>query len=309
VLTEERSYSLSESAEALLAKAGDTTPRFETGYSLDEVCGMMGPCELALMWARSGSGKSTWMLNVIRNSQEVPTAVFNMEMVAASQHEWLTAMSCNLPFSERELNNAMADEDHPLREQAIAAVRSLDRRYPYLTFESPESPTVSDLARSIDIIGDVWGVIPQRVFIDHLGWMAGAKDYEGVIRTTRDLQTLAKNFGIAIIVVQQTTRGGDEFGRNNGHVPVTMSSGVYGGEDAADWIFGMYRPERDPKFHKLHNGYLEPSKYEKLVLEYEAVRGITKLQVIKNRRFGVIHEEGISLRYDQHSRRLIEENV
>lgn len=77
--------------------------RFGMGWSVDDTCGMLGLGELALMWARSASGKSTWMLNVVRNSPTIPTLIVNMEMTARKQSEWLLPMTFDLETPAREI--------------------------------------------------------------------------------------------------------------------------------------------------------------------------------------------------------------
>lgn len=302
--------SVDAAVEDLLAFSAENVPRFPTGYSLDDTCGMIAQSELGLMWARSASGKSTWMLNVIRESQDVPTVVFNMEMTARRQVEWLVSMTFDLGTPAFDVEEVLRRGSlDPRNEELVRSLKEMSLRYPHLNFVSPPSPpTVEDLARSVDAIEDRSGTRPQRVFVDHLSLMKGARNYEDLTKTAALLHTWAMSDELAVIAIQQTGRGGGEGVRNDGHVPVTLSSGVYGGEDAADWIWGMHRPERDPKFHKLGlRGALTADKYEKLMLEHAEVEGITVLQLIKNRPYGETRDRGIDLRYDSYNRRLREE--
>lgn len=81
---------------------------------------------------------------------------------------------------------------------------------------------------------------------------------------------------------------------------------MYAGEADADWIYGMYRPDRDPKFKKSRYSFSDPADFEAMVYDYERVKGITIFQVVKNRPFGDTLENGIELRYSVHTRRLEE---
>lgn len=283
------------------------TPRFQTGYSLDDSCGMMGPGELALLWARSGSGKSTLLLNWLAASPHVPTAIFNMEMTPRRQIEWLAAMTFDLETPARDIEEVMRwGADDPRYDEIIASLRAMKTRYPGLNFFQPATPTVKDMAMAVDAIEDRTGIRPQRVFIDHLTLMKDARDYDGVGRTAGALHSWAMSDGLLVVAIQQTGRGGNQEGRNDGHLPVTLSSGVFAGEHDADWIWGLYRPERDPKFHKLTGYSLEPAKREALAIEQANVRGVTRLQLIKNRPYGETRDDGIILRYNSHNRRLTE---
>src|SRR3546814_18330677 len=89
--------------------------------------------------------------------------------------------------------------------------------------------------------------------------------------------------GCAIYVLQQTGRSDGNGGRNDGHLPLTMTSGLYGGEADADWVFGMYRPERAPKYRKSRYQFDDPNDWYQMLEDREQVRGITILQVLKNR--------------------------
>lgn len=284
--------------------------RFPTGYSVDDTCGMIGPGELGLLWARSGSGKSTWLLNILASSPKVPTAIFNMEMTPRRQIEWLMAMTFNLKTPARLIDEVLAQGDttDECYLEIASSLRAMNTRYPTLHFFNPEkAPSVTDFAKAVDSVEDSTGIRPQRVFVDHLTLMANARDYEGVTRTAGALHSWAMSDELAVIAIQQTGRsGGADGGRNDGHLPVTLSSGVYGGEHDADWIWGMYRPERDPKFHKLSGYQLDGTKREALAIEQAAVSGVTKFQLIKNRPYGETREEGITLRYDSHNRKLYE---
>ena len=303
---------VTEAGDAFWEFVASDIPRFPTGYSLDDTCGMIAQRELGLMLARSAVGKSTWMLNVIRASQDVPTVVFNMEMSARMQFEWLVAMTfCeDLNISADDLESVARNPRDPRHEALVTTRRAMHYRYPALNFEQfDESPTVDSLARLVDAIEQKRGIRPQRVFIDHLSLMKGCRDYEGLTRTGALLHTWAMEDDLAVIAIQQAGRtGGSDGGRNDGHVPTTISSGVYGGEDAADWIWGMYQPQKDPKFAKLSQRFgMEVKKYEALMLEYEEVRGVTRLQVVKNRMNGNTDLTGVKLRYDRRTRQLREE--
>lgn len=283
--------------------------RFPTGWSVDDSCGMVGVGELALLWARSGAGKSTVALNIIRNSPSVPTLVVNMEMTARRQIEWLTSMTYDLATPSRYIEAVLkeADED-PRFDELDQALVGMGRTYPNLHFVMPPRPSVSDLQYVVEDIQDATGVRPLRVFIDHLGLMKGCTDYSGYSITAGALHSWAMNDDLALYVLQQTGRGGDS-GKNDGHIPVSLSSGVYAGEADADWIFGIYRPDKDPKLKKSRWQFNYPDEYQRMLDDYERVRGITVFQVIKNRPFSDVLETGIELSYQPHSRLLIEQDA
>lgn len=304
------SFSADAAVADLFGFAAADVPRFDTGFSLDDTCGRIGPSEFALMWARSGSGKSTWLLNVISNSPKVPTVVFNMEMSPRRQMEWLCAMSFDLEVPAREMDDVLrAGTADPRYGELVSALKAMQTRYPDLSLVSSQSaPSLVDLAMEVDAIEDKTGVRPVRVFIDHLTLLKDARNYENVTTMAAALHSWAMNEGLAVIAIQQTGRGSsDGASRNDGHLPVTLSSGIYAGEHDADWIWGLFRPERDPYFKKQRWDFKKEDDYLEMLHRYQQVKGIAKLQLIKNRPYGEVREQGIDLEYSAHNRRLIEQ--
>lgn len=300
-------FNVSQAAEDLLRFAEDGRPHFGFGYSLDEDCGMIGPGELGLLRARSSVGKSTVVLNIISNTPKVPTVVFNMEMTPRRQAQWLACMTYDFTIPARYVDDALHSGSPSERDELIAGLRAMENYYPSLTFVMPDGPTVEDLAMTVDDIEDETGVRPQRVFIDHLKLMKYGKDYDGVNATTSKLHKWALADELAVICLQQVQRsGGGDFGRNDGHIPLGLSDGTFGGEDDADWIWGIYRPDKDPLFKKPPYYFKDERKYEEMLRRHSQVKGQTKLQVIKNRPYGSVNEEGITLYYDAHTMRLKE---
>lgn len=291
----------------LVGFAQSNHTRFGTGWSIDDICGEIGVGEMALMWARSSGGKSTWTLNMIANTPEVPTLVINMEMTPRRQIEWLSSMTFHLPVPGRELETVLRrGPQDPHYGECIGLLEQMPERYPHLHFANPSRPTVSDIKVIMDDIEDATGVRPQRVFIDHLGLLAGAEEgYAGYAKNTANLHSLAMSQSIALIVLQQVGRGGAE-GRNDGHRPVTFGDGLYTGEQDADWVYGLYRPDRDPQFKKGQHQFDDPNDYWEMRDRYLAVKGQVILQVIKNRPYSDVHEEGITLMFESYTRRYTE---
>ena len=296
-----------DAAEDLIEFTSEQGQRFSTGWSVDETCGRVGIGELALVWARSSAGKSTWMLNVLANTPAVPTVIFNMEMTARRQLEWMTSMAYDLEVSARDMDTALGDASHKQHGEALSAVRDFPRLFPHLYFVSPSRPSVADLKASVDAIEAKTGVRPQRVFIDHLTLMDGATSYENVMRMGSALHVWAMEADLAVYCLQQTGRGGAGDGQSNdGHIPVSLSSGVFAGEHDADWIFGLFRPDRNPEFRKQRYQFKTSEAYEAMLDRKATSQGVTMMQVVKNRPYSDLCLDGIELRYNMHNRRLIE---
>lgn len=280
-----------------------------TGYSLDDVCGKMSTGEMGLVWARSSAGKSTVLLNFIANTPEIPTVFFNMEMTSRTLAEWLTTMSVDLGvpyYLLRELIQHGADD---ARYSSVMEKLDKAKQYnaPAVWFVEARSPSVDDFARIVDNITVETGIRPVRILVDHLSLMANARDYENVSRTGAELHQWAQDDDLAVLVAQQTGRSGGENGqRNDGHMPVTLSSGLYAGEHDADWIYGVWRPERDPKYRKTQSEFKSNDTFHQTKAEYDRIKGLSRLAVIKNRPNGILCEEGIDIWFDSATRKLIE---
>jgi hypothetical protein len=281
--------------------------RFGTGWSIDETCGQVGTGELALVIARSGSGKSTWFLNIIANTPKVPTLVMNMEMQPRIQALWLTAMTFPMTAWAREMEDIMRAGPEDARWHEVHnALAEFPEVYPNLHFVMPNRPNVADIPIILDDIADATGVRPKRVFIDHMKFLAGSeRGFDGYTQISSKTKEVAMESDCAIYLLQQTKRGEGQGEPNDGHLPVKFGSGMYGGEEDADWMFGLFRPERDPRFRKTPEqvGY---EKWAELGIQRAAVKDQLRCQVIKNRVFSELQEDGIVLHYNPQSRKLTE---
>lgn len=279
--------------------------RFGTGWSVDQACGQVGLGELALVWGRSGCSKSTWILNVIANTPSVPTLVVNMEMQPYQQVQWLASMSLDLEVPGRDIEEVLHDPDDDRHTRLNQALDRLPSVYSALHFVRPRRPGVDDLTIMLDDVEDSTGVRPVRVFIDHMGLMNVSPDYSGFTRLAGDLHAWALEESVALYVLQQTGRGaGGDGQRNDGHIPVTLSSGVFAGEADADWVYGLYRPDRHPKYKRQRWDYNDTAAYLRVQSELTEVRDVTVFQVLKNRPFSDVLDQGIRLKFDRQTRRL-----
>jgi hypothetical protein len=227
-------------------------------------------------------------------------------MTARRQIEWLLSMTYDLQAPARSIEEVLRDPSDPRYQEVAACLTALGDAYPNVCFVTPEQPTVSDLECVLEDIEAQTGIKPVRMFIDHVGLMKGASDYQGMVVTTSQLHSMAMRQGVAVNALQQTARGAGDQGRNDGHLPLTMASGMYGGEADADWVFGMYRPERAPKFKRSRYQFDDPNDWYQMLDDRKLVEGITVLQVLKDRPFADLNEDGIQLRYEPHNRRLEE---
>lgn len=301
-------FSYGEALDQYIESSQNPDGGLGTGYSLDNECGLMSPGELGLVWARSGAGKSTLLLNIIHNTPDIPTVFFNMEMRARTMAEWLATMGGSLGVDYKVLAEVILNgEDDPRHLEVMEALEKSKAEAPKVWFVEPRSPDVDDLRRVVDEIAVESGIDPVRIMVDHLQLLRGTRDYEGTTVMGERLHQWAQDDNLAVLCAQQTGRSGGASGeRNDGHLPVTLSSGVFGGEHDADWIYGAWRPERNPHFRKSRGEFKKEDDFQQMLAEKRRVRGMTHFAVIKNRPFGTLMEDGATLFWNYTTRKLEE---
>ena len=153
----------------------------------------------------------------------------------------------------------------------------------------PSKPSWDDLYKWVDTVK------PKNtpIFVlDHLKLMKrgfAKGEAERVAMLAEDAKAFAKNAGCALLLIHQVARSeGDK--KNHGHLPLTLESAMYGGEQDVDVMLGMYRPARDPQMDLVEKKNREREVY---------------LQVLKNRH-GPSHPDGIPIEWDLPSMRFRE---
>jgi hypothetical protein len=98
------------------------------------------------------------------------------------------------------------------------------------------------------------GEPPRVVFIDYLKLMTrkgqfGYGDNSRIPQLVEELQLWSTEHDTAVVALHQLSRNDEHGGQNsrsNGHIPMTLTQLMYGGEDSADIVLGTYRPAMDP---------------------------------------------------------------
>lgn len=288
-----------DAIDELLRKASEGGERYPIGYSYDETHGRIGAGELGLILARTGVGKSTFVTNMLSRTAEVPTVFFSLEMGRAQVAAWLVCCTFNLSVPAKEIEAVLNPaNDDPRYDEALAACLAFKRTFPHLHVVDPPVRTVKAFIETVDAIWDDTGVRPLRVVIDHLTLMHATQDYAGVDATTKEMHRWARNDALAVLCLQQSPRNsGDGKTRNDGHLPPALASGIFGGEDSADWVWGLYQEGLDPKYR---------TQLAQMGSEYAQVANTTRFNLIKNRATGELNPLGLRLHYDHHSHRLTE---
>ena len=204
--------------------------RYMRGIAPGEVCEVM---------ARTGVGKTAFLLNVIRNVirlQHIPILFFSLEQPLAQIYERAVQISSGETGGRVEegfMNDRAAETLHSLTKDYYGSLYVVEEDM--LTYE--------ELKEFIDVATrEKIGRTPPLVCVDYLGRMKGGRGnaYEVTSELARLLKKLAKELEIAVLYLHQTSRAGGT-GAQEISLDMGRDSGVI--EEAADFIIGMWRPD------------------------------------------------------------------
>lgn len=278
--------------------------------------GGLMPGNFAILGGRTGTRKSTTMLNIAMNmaKEGIPVAIWGID-----EPPWLYVAKLLSVFSGRSQDYIEEMWDEIDGRDIQNAYRDFARGRIHLY--TGRRPGPDHLGQTLDGPGTLGGNVPRVIFIDYIGAMTREGKY-GYAENSRipllveELQLWSSETGCAVVALHQLSRN-DEFGgtnnRNAGHIPVTKAQLRQAGEEQADLVLGTYRPTLDP----IANMAVEQAKQ---VLgdrfdeeEYHQRRSVAKthrthtyLQLLKNR--PGTHEEtsGIILDSPDDSLRMVE---
>lgn len=213
--------------------------------TLDEAIGEIYPGTVFTIIARPGIGKSNIGLNIIANwlaksDSDWGCMFYSMEMsdtLATDRHVRIVEQ-----WDKRELRHAMLTARQPInyeqttRDRYVMSARGgLSMRGIEEMYENAQSTL------SIPIRGVVLD------YMQYIRTPRSSSRYEGVATLTAELKEFAKRREIALVLLSQVGRG--EAGGQGWECPspeAARDSGTI--EENADYLLGLYRPDRDPNF-------------------------------------------------------------
>ena len=204
---------------------------------LDSTLRGIAPGEVCQVMARTGVGKTAFLLNVMKNvldNQGVPVLFFSLEMPLAQIYERAVQItnSKSGQYVEQEFYKNKDNSLHTLTSISYDKLYTVDQDF--LSYDELKEFILIAEKEKI-------GERPPLVCVDYLGRMQGsAKDnYSLVSELAKQLKLLAKELDIAVLYLHQTNRSG-----RTGQEEITLDMGRDSGvaEEAADFILGMWRP-------------------------------------------------------------------
>lgn len=264
-----------------------TQPRIPLGWSFFDgaTSGGIAMGEVAMFLAYSGVGKTWWGVNVLANNPGVPTIFFSMEMHARMLVQRIAACTCGVPTWKIEQDSAQGHS--PELEKTVET-------YKYLSVQDEPGMSLKDMAHGIADAQEAWGgVRPRMVIIDYLELVKASgllTSLEAIDRTSREIKNFARAEDISLIVLHQTNNnesarssGDDSYRRvaDNGHLPLTRKAARFGGDVAADYTIGAYRPGLNPEMPEAVRAHRDNEFYMQLLKN----RGGSKLYLAGERHF------------------------
>lgn len=227
--------------------------------------GGVRPGEVLQYIARSGVGKTTWLVNVIvrvLRYQRIPIIFFSLEQQKEPIFEIMMQimMTAKAENVKRLFKGELLDSVH----------KQLDEIKKNFIIVDEGGLTLKDIEEYVKLADMHIFEQPSRaVFIDYMGYIKGNKNSTGYERTTeiaKELKEFAKRTNKAVFSLHQTSRDG-----KGGWTPVDMTMARDSGavEESADYMLGGWRPG------------LNPDLTEE---EKEAVSEDYLMSILKNRR-------------------------
>jgi hypothetical protein len=228
------------------------------GVALGEVLQILG---------RTNVGKTAFGLNLIERmtaNGQIPTLLFSLEQPGEQIAERMASMTLGL--SGRELEERTTLDDPALLDRLLEVCHRWEH---VVVIERPVRLSQVEALIEGATKAELWKEPLRLVVVDYLGKIRPdgrlRSLYEATSEVAHELKDIAKRQRVALVSLCQVGREG-----GSGGTPVTLSSARDSGviEEAADFIWGIWRPELDEE--------LKPEARK-------AVRGQFMVRILKSR--------------------------
>ena len=222
-LAGKRMFSVPET-RAKWGKRRDEQPGLKLGFpSLDAVIRPgVKPGQIVIPLAKTGTGKSVFLSNVVHNNHTRRVLYVSLELTAAEIYEHL-----------RRIHHFW----YP------AGADQMDADYAKIRVVDQNRLGSGDLATLVGEYTEELGNAPELVIIDYLQYFArgfrGSSAYEKVSDATMELKALAKEHDLGMVIPSQVNRDAKQ-----GHpldADDARDSGVI--EETADFLLTLFRPD------------------------------------------------------------------
>lgn len=269
-------------------------PRVPTGFGIydSRTQGGIAPGEVLIFLARTGVGKTWFAINAVNHNPTVPAIFFSLEMHARYILQRLSSVHMDVSTTMVETALKTTGKAH--------AVRQTIEDFSLLHIEDQPGLSIQDMLATCEEYERNVGERPRLVIVDYIELLRGygMSQMETVDSLTWGVKDFAREADVAVIALHQVKRGethkmkGMRRGhQNEGHLPLTMTDARFGGEMAADYMGGMYRPGLDP---------------DRPQHERDQMANDLRLQFLKTRTGGGLHAGGMQHHWDERTGKISE---
>lgn len=201
-----------------------------------------------LFLARTGVGKTWWALNVVANNPDTPAVFFQLEMHSRYLLKRLAGVYTGTPTKNIE-HSLVTDGWSPAIEKTV-------QDFPKLQFMDQTGIGIPDMLVAVDDYRDTTGEAPKLIVVDFVTLVRayGLVEGDSTVKLVQGLKDFARESDAVVVALHQVhrgtavkRRGSDQSYVDEGHRPLTKSSGSYGGEWSPDYMVGAFRPSLDPE--------------------------------------------------------------
>jgi hypothetical protein len=241
-----------------LAWATDPRPRIPWGLPFFDgpTGGGLARSETAMIIAYSSVGKTSILLNIVRNNPTIPTLFFSLEMSWRQVVSRLTAMEFGI--STQSIEADLKEHGYNRFHDHMA-----DR---FSRFVCDDTPAISlkQAKESYRHATELLGEPPRLVVWDYLERVGGMGLMGGSERITQSTIKMAdwhRDLDCSGVLLHQVGKGSD----TGGYLPLSLDDGKYGGHESMDYVVGAYAPRLNPELSEFEVMSCESDLYMQLL--------------------------------------------
>ena len=212
-----------------------------SGYrDLDRMTAGFQRGDLVVLASRPSMGKTSFALNILRHlgvDEDVPCAIFSLEMSKEQLIQRLLCMEARVPFQKMR-TGYISKKDVPRLTQAADKLQ----KAPIYIDDTPAIPILELRAKARRVVKEK-GV--RFIVVDYLQLMQGPKKAENrqqeISALSRSLKALAKELNVPIMALSQLSRAVEQRHDRRPQLSDLRESGAI--EQDADTVLFIYRDE------------------------------------------------------------------
>lgn len=189
-----------------------------------------GPGHLMVVLGAPGVGKSAFSLSWALKLR-MPSLIFSLDSDLSTQAARTVSALTGVRFGE-------------IRENVTEWVNFLGASKRQLPMVTDYPLTVNEVDSFVLGTEEYFGEYPKLIVVDNLKDVVQGEGYEGHREALRELHRVARKYHTTVLILHHLNR--QSAGGNGDRAP-TMRDGQYAGEQDAEFVLGLYRPQGDER--------------------------------------------------------------